>query len=326
MSTDLRTAIRDSLASEMRRDERVVLFGEDIAAAGGVFKATPGLAEEFGPERVFDTPISELALAGAAFGCAVTGMRPVVEIMFGDFMALAMDSLINQSAKYWYMSNEQGAAPLVIRCAVGAGVRFGAVHSQTPVTWLQGVPGIKVVAPAFPDDARGLIEAAIRDENPVVVLEHKRLYSVSGEVGTAPIPIGSARIVRHGSDVTIVSTMRGVHDALAAASRLEAAGVDAEVIDLRSLRPLDVATVTESVTRTTRLVAVEEGPKVGGWASGLMGAVAEAALGEIDDLWALTTPDTPIPYSPGLEDAYLPDADAIARSVLTRLSVGGAAV
>jgi len=155
MSTDLRTAVRDALAAEMRRDERVVLFGEDIAAAGGVFKATPGLAEEFGDERVFDTPISELALAGAAFGSAVTGLRPVVEIMFGDFMALAMDSLVNQSAKYWYMSNEQAPVPLVVRCAVGAGGRFGAIHSQTPATWLQGVSGLKIVAPAFPDDARG---------------------------------------------------------------------------------------------------------------------------------------------------------------------------
>ncbi len=322
MTTDLRTAVRDALAAEMRRDERVVLFGEDVAAAGGVFKATPGLVEEFGDERVFDTPISELALAGAAFGSAVTGLRPVVEIMFGDFMALAMDSLVNQSAKYWYMSNEQASVPLVIRCAVGGGGRFGAIHSQTPGTWLQSVAGLKIVAPAFPDDARGLIEAAVRDPNPVVVLEHKRLYPVTGEVGSEPVPIGSARVVRPGADVTIVSVMRGVHDALAAAEPLAAAGIDAEVIDLRSLRPLDHATVVESVRRTSRLLAVEEGPHLGGWASGLVGAVAELALGDLDDVWTLTTPPTPIPYSPPLEDAYLPDADAIARSVLARLAVG----
>jgi pyruvate/2-oxoglutarate/acetoin dehydrogenase E1 component len=321
MSTDMRTAVRDALAAEMRRDERVVLFGEDIAAAGGVFKATPGLAEEFGDERVFDTPISELALAGAAFGSAVTGLRPVVEIMFGDFMALAMDSLVNQSAKYWYMSNEQASVPLVVRCAVGGGGRFGAIHSQTPATWLQGVSGLKIVAPAFPDDARGLIEAAVRDDNPVIVLEHKRLYPVTGEVGDAPVPIGSARVVRTGTDVTIVSVMRGVHDALAAAETLAAAGVDAEVIDLRSLRPLDHDTVVASVRKTSRMVAVEEGPELGGWASGLVGAVAERALGDLDDVWTLTTPDTPIPYSPPLEDAYLPGAGAIARSVLERLSV-----
>ncbi len=322
MSTDMRTAVRDALAAEMRRDERVVLFGEDIAAAGGVFKATPGLAEEFGDERVFDTPISELALAGAAFGSAVTGLRPVIEIMFGDFMALAMDSLVNQSAKYWYMSNEQAPVPLVVRCAVGGGGRFGAIHSQTPATWLQGVSGLKIVAPAFPDDARGLIEAAVRDDNPVIVLEHKRLYPVTGELGDAPVPIGSARVVRAGTDVTIVSVMRGVHDALAAAETLAASGVDAEVIDLRSLRPLDHDTVVASVSKTSRMVAVEEGPELGGWASGLVGAVAERALGDLDDVWTLTTPDTPIPYSPPLEDAYLPGADAIARSVRERLGVG----
>jgi acetoin:2,6-dichlorophenolindophenol oxidoreductase subunit beta len=321
----LPTSFRDALAEEMRRDERVVLFGEDIAAAGGVFKATPGLAEEFGDERVFDTPISELALAGAAFGSAVTGLRPVIEIMFGDFMALAMDSLVNQAAKYWYMSNEQAPVPLVVRCAVGAGGRFGAIHSQTPATWLQSVAGLKIVAPAFPDDARGLIAAAVRDPNPVVVLEHKRLYPVKGEIGAEPVEIGSARVVRSGADITIVSVMRGVHDALAAADTLAAAGVDAEVIDLRSLRPLDHATVVGSVRKTSRLLAVEEGPELGGWASGLVGAVAARALGDLDDVWTLTTPDTPIPYSPVLEDAFLPDADAIARSVLERLAVAGPA-
>ena len=325
MIADMRTAVRDALAEEMRRDDRVVLFGEDIAAAGGVFKATPGLVEEFGDERVFDTPISELALAGAAFGSAVTGLRPVIEIMFGDFMALAMDSLVNQAAKYWYMSNEQAPVPLVVRCAVGAGGRFGAIHSQTPATWLQSVAGLKIVAPAFPDDARGLIAAAVRDPNPVIVLEHKRLYPVKGEIGAEPVEIGSARVARSGADITIVSVMRGVHDALAAADTLAAAGVDAEVVDLRSLRPLDHATVVGSVRKTSRLLAVEEGPEVGGWASGLVGAVAARALGDLDDVWTLTTPDTPIPYSPVLEDAFLPDADAIARSVLERLAVAGPA-
>jgi acetoin:2,6-dichlorophenolindophenol oxidoreductase subunit beta len=325
VTADLRTAVRDALAAELRRDERVVLFGEDVAAAGGVFRATPGLLEEFGSERVFDTPISEMALAGAAFGSAVCGMRPIVEIMFGDFMALAMDSLVNQAAKYWFVSNEQAPVPLVIRCAVGGGGRFGAMHSQTPATWLQSIAGLKIVAPAFPDDARGLIAAAVRDPNPVVVLEHKRLYPVTGEIGDAPVEIGAARIVRPGSDLTIVSAMRGVHDALAAAETLAASGVDAEVIDLRSLRPLDHATVVESVRRTTRLLAVEEGPHLGGWASGLVGAVAELALGDLDDVWTLTTPPTPIPYSPTLEDAFLPDAGAIAASVLDRLAVGGAA-
>jgi pyruvate/2-oxoglutarate/acetoin dehydrogenase E1 component len=322
VTADLRTAVRDALAAELRRDERVIFFGEDVAAAGGVFRATPGLLEEFGPERVFDTPISEMALAGAAFGSAVCGLRPVVEIMFGDFMALAMDSLVNQAAKYWFVSAEQAPVPLVIRCAVGGGGRFGAMHSQTPATWLQSIAGLKIVAPAFPDDARGLIEAAVRDDNPVVVLEHKRLYPVTGEMSAELVAIGAARIVRPGSDVTIAAAMRGVHDALAAAQTLAAAGVDAEVIDLRSLRPLDHASVVESVQRTSRLLVVEEGPHLGGWASGLVGAVAELALGDLDDVWTLTTPPTPMPYSPTLEDAFLPDAGAIARSVLDRLAVG----
>ncbi len=320
---DFRTAVRDAIVEEMTRDETVLFFGEDVAAPGGVFKVTPGIAELFDERRVFDTPISELALSGAAFGSAVAGLRPVVEIMFGDFMALAMDSLINQSAKFWYVSNEQGSVPLVIRCAVGGGGRFGAMHSQTPAPWLQGVPGLKVVAPAFPGDAKALLKAAIRDPNPVVFLEHKRLYSVKGEVGDGVEPIGQARIVREGSDVTIAAAMTGVHDSLAAAETLAAAGVDAEVIDLRCLRPLDHDTVLRSIGKTGRLLAVEEGPRVGGWAAGLLGVVAERGLGELDDAWLLTTPETPIPYSPTLEDAFLPDADAIARSVLERLGVAG---
>jgi pyruvate/2-oxoglutarate/acetoin dehydrogenase E1 component len=175
MSLEFRAAIAQALAEELEHDERVVFFGEDVAAAGGVFKTTPGLLERFGEERVFDTPISELALSGAAFGAAVTGLRPVIEIMFGDFMALAMDSLVNQSAKYWYLSAEQHAVPLVVRCAVGAGGRFGAIHSQAPGTWLAGIAGLKIVCPAFPHDAKALLKSAIRDDNPVVFLEHKRL-------------------------------------------------------------------------------------------------------------------------------------------------------
>ncbi|HUZ84152.1 MAG TPA: transketolase C-terminal domain-containing protein, partial [Gaiellales bacterium] len=280
-----------------------------------------GLVEEFG-DRVFDTPISELALAGAAFGSAVTGLRPVIEIMFGDFVPLTMDSLINQAAKFWYVSNEQAGVPLVLRCAVGAGGRFGAMHSQSPGTWLHGVPGLKVVAPAFPADAYVLLRAAIRDRNPVIFLEHKRLYPLKGEPGDCgDLPIGRARVVRPGADLTVVSIMKGVHDALAAADVLAAAGVDCEVVDLRGLRPLDAATVAESVSRTGRLLAVEEGTLVGGWAAGLVGIVAEQALGDLDDLWVLATDDTPVPYSPTLEDAYLPGADAIVASVRKRLSV-----
>ena len=319
---EFRDAIRDALAEEIERDPAVVFFGEDVAAAGGVFKATPELHERFGSERVFDTPISELALAGAAFGAAVTGLRPIVEIMFGDFMALPMDSLVNQSAKFWYVSNEQGNVPLVMRSAVGAGGRFGAIHSQTPGTWFQGIPGIKVACPSSPADAKGLLKSAIRDDNPVLFLEHKRLYSVKGPPPEEElVPLGSAGVVREGSDLTIVSVLKGVPDALAAADRLAGEGIDVEVVDLRTLRPLDLETVLRSVEKTNRLLAVEEGPRTGGWASGLLGAVAEEGLHDLDDLWSLTTEETPIPYSPSLEDSFLPDTDAIVDSVKARVGV-----
>jgi acetoin:2,6-dichlorophenolindophenol oxidoreductase subunit beta len=319
---EFRRAIRDAIAEEIERDPAVVFFGEDVAAAGGVFKATPELHERFGPERVFDTPISELALAGAAFGAAATGLRPVIEIMFGDFMGLPMDSLVNQAAKYWYISNEQGSVPLVVRSAVGAGGRFGAMHSQAHGTWFQGVPGLKIACPSSPADAKGLLKASIRDDNPVIFLEHKRLYSVKGpEPEDELVPLGRASVVRPGTDLTLVSIMRGVPDALAAAEPLGGEGVDVEVIDLRSLRPLDLHTVLESVARTNRLLAVEEGPRTGGWAAGLLGAVAEEGLHELDDVWTLTTAETPIPYSPSLEDAFLPDPDAIVASVMQRLGV-----
>ena len=326
MSTlEFRVAIRDALAEELERDPSVVFFGEDVAAAGGVFNATPELLDRFGSERVFDTPISELALAGAAYGAAVTGLRPVFEVMFGDFMGLAMDSLVNQSAKFWYISAEQGTVPLVVRSAVGGGGRFGAIHSQTHGTWYQGVPGLKIVFPSSPAEAKGLLKASIRDDNPVVFLEHKRLYSVKGPPPESEtIPLGKAGTPRHGDDLTIVSIGKGVADVLAAAEELAADGVSAEVVDLRTLRPLDVATVLESVARTNRLLAVEEGPRTGGWATGLLGAVAEQALHDLDDVWIVASDETPIPYSPTLEDAYIPDAEAIVRSVRSRAGVGRA--
>jgi acetoin:2,6-dichlorophenolindophenol oxidoreductase subunit beta len=324
---EFRHAIRDALAEELERDERVVFFGEDVAAPGGVFAVTGGLFERFGPDRVFDTPIAEMALAGAAYGAAVTGLRPVFEVMFGDFMALPMDSLVNQAAKFWYISNEQGTVPLVVRSAVGAGGRFGAIHSQIHATWFQGVPGLKIAFPSSPAEAKGLLKAAIRDDNPVVFLEHKRLYSVKGPPPAGDdvvIPLGEANISRAGSDVTIVSVGKGAADALVAASQLaEEDDIDAEVIDLRTLRPLDVETVLESVARTNRVLAVEEGPRTGGWATGLLGAVAEQGLHDLDDAWILATDETPVPYAPTLEDAFLPDAQKIADAVRERL---GAAV
>jgi pyruvate/2-oxoglutarate/acetoin dehydrogenase E1 component len=324
MSTlEFRTAIRDAIAEELDRDPAVMFFGEDVAVAGGVFKATPGLTDRFGPDRVFDTPISELALAGMAYGAAVTGMRPVFEIMFGDFMALPMDSLVNQAAKFWYISNEQGSVPLVVRSAVGGGGRFGAIHSQTHGTWYQGVPGLKIVFPSSPAEAKGLLKASIRDDNPVVFLEHKRLYSVKGRAPESDevIEIGRAGTPRRGDDLTIVTIGKSVSDALAAADQLATDGVSAEVIDLRSLRPLDVQTVLASVSRTNRLLAVEEGPQTGGWAAGLVGAVAAEGLHDLDDVWIITTDETPIPYSPTLEDAFIPDAETIVESVRARAGV-----
>jgi len=323
---EFRAAIREAIVEEMERDESVVFFGEDIAAEqGGVFAVTPKIQERFGSERVFDTPISELAITGAAFGAAVTGLRPIIEIMFGDFMGLAMDSLVNQSAKYWYLSNQQRSAPLVVRSAVGGGGRFGAIHSQTHATWFQGVPGLKIAFPSSPAEAKGLLKGAIRDDNPVIFLEHKRLYSVKGPApapGEDIVALGRARIARRGSDLTIVSAGKGVSDALDAAEDLARdGGIEAEVIDLRTLRPLDLDAVLESVGRTNRLLAVEEGPATGGWAAGLLGQVAEQGLHDLDDAWLLTTGELPIPYSPTLEDAFIPDAAAIASTVRERAGV-----
>ncbi len=314
-----RTAIRDALDEELAADERVILFGEDIAVAGGVFATTTGLYDKYGPERVFDTPISELALAGAAFGSAVTGLRPVIEIMFGDFLTLAMDSLVNQSTKYWFLTQEQVSVPLVIRSVVGAGGRFGAIHSQMPVSWFMGVPGLKIVCPSTPADAKALLKAAIRDDNPVLFFEHKRLYTLEGEVDGAQGRLGEAAVIREGTDITLVTAMKSVHDSLEAADVLEQDRLSVEVIDLRTLRPFDVDTVLASVRKTNRIVVVEEGPLTGGWAGEVLASVAEQALGYLDDAWRIATPDTPIPYSPPLEDVFLPGPDRIAAEIRRRL-------
>jgi acetoin:2,6-dichlorophenolindophenol oxidoreductase subunit beta len=321
MTLDFRTAIREALDEELERDERVIFFGEDVAKPGGVFAATGGLYERHGEDRVFDTPISELAITGAAFGSAVCGLRPVIEIMFGDFLTLSMDSLVNQSAKYWYLSNEQASVPLVVRSAVGGGGNFGAIHSQSPISWFHNVPGLKLVAPSGPSDAKALLKAAIRDDNPVLFFEHKRLYGIKEQAsGEEVATIGEARVLREGSDVTLVSAMRGVRDCLAAAELLDGDGISVEVIDLRTIRPLDGATVLASLRKTNRLAVVEEGPVTGGWAGEVVAVAVEEALGEVDDLWRIATADAPIPYSPTLEDAFFPDADAIAASVRGRLN------
>jgi len=316
---DFRSALREALDEALAADDRVVFFGEDVAVAGGVFAVTPGLYDKYGAERVFDTPISELALAGAAFGSAVNGLRPVVEIMFGDFLPLVMDSVVNQMSKYWFLTRGEVSVPVVIRSVVGAGGRFGAIHSQMPAAWFTGVPGIKIVAPSTPADAKALLRAAIDDDNPVLFFEHKRLYALQGEVNGATARIGEASVVREGADVTLVSAMRGVHECLEAAETLAGSGIEADVIDLRTLRPLDAATVVASVAKTNRLVVVEEGPLTGGWAGEVMALATEHALGDLDDAWRITTPDSPVPYSPPLEDAHLPLAARIASDVARRL-------
>jgi acetoin:2,6-dichlorophenolindophenol oxidoreductase subunit beta len=320
---EFREAIRMALDEELTRDERVIFFGEDVAAPGGVFAVTPGLQDKHGAERVFDTPISELAITGAGFGAAVNGLRPVIEIMFGDFLGLSMDSLLNQAAKYWYLSNETTSVPMVVRSTVGAGGNFGAIHSQSPVGWFNNIPGLKIVAPSTPADARALLVASIRDDNPVLFLEHKRLYGVKGTVaddGGEPAELGRAAVVHEGGDVTLVSAMKGVSACLEAAALLAEEGVGAEVIDVRTIRPLDQETILASLAKTNRLVAVDEAPRTGGWGAEVLSLAAENELESIDDAWRIAAVDTPIPYSPPLESAFLPSGESIAESVRTRLA------
>jgi acetoin:2,6-dichlorophenolindophenol oxidoreductase subunit beta len=314
----VRDALHAALVDEMTADGSVLVLGEDVGEAGGVFQVTRGLQERFGRDRVIDTPISEMALAGAGFGAAITGSRPVVEIMFADFLALSMDSLINQAAKYAFVSGGQGRVPMVVRTAVGGGARMGAMHSQIPASWLLGVPGLRVVAPSDPASAYGLLRAAIRDDDPVVFMEHKMLYSGKGPPWDhEPLALDRASILREAEDLTIITAMRTTLDALEAARRLSVDhGIEAAVIDLRSLRPIDVATLATSVSATGRALVVEEGPRTGGWAAEVVAALTEACWGDLDDLWRLTSPDVPTPFSGPLEDAYLPRADAIVRSVL----------
>jgi len=317
-SIDLRRAVWEALDEELASDERVVFFGEDVAIPGGVFQVTAGLRDRHGAARVFDTPISELAMAATAFGAAAAGLRPVIEVMFADFLPLVMDSLLNQSTKFRFFSNGAGSAPLVVRSTVGGGGRFGAIHSQIPTPWFQAVPGLKIVAPATANDAKALLRAAIRDDDPVLFLEHKRLYSVKEKRADTSVAIGRARTVRAGSDLTIVASMKGVHDALVAADTLARDGVDVEVLDLRTLRPLDVPAIVASVERTGRLLVLDEGPRTGGTAAEVLSVALEQALGMLDDAWALTAPNVPVPYSPPLEDDHLPGVDAIVAAVRER--------
>lgn len=318
-----RQAVAAAIAQEMERDPSVVLIGEDIGAAGGVFKLTEGLFERFGPDRVRDTPISEQAIVGAAMGAAMTGLRPIAELMFSDFFAVTWDMVVNQIAKSRYMTDGQVSIPLVLRTANGAGLRFGAQHSQSIENWVMAIPGLKVVAPSNPADMKGLLAAAIRDDDPVVVCEHKALFAGKGEVpdGEHVVPLGKAAIVRDGVDATIVALAAMVPRAVEAAQRLDAEhGIDAEVIDLRTLIPLDAQAILRSVHKTSRLFTVEENPRVGGWGAEIVALVADEAFYSLDaPLVRITTPHIPLPSASNLEDLAIPSVERIVATIKRRL-------
>ena len=318
-----RGAIAAGIAQEMERDPAVVMLGEDIGAAGGVFKLTEGLLDTFGPERIRDTPISEQAIVGAAMGAAMTGLRPIAELMFSDFFAVSWDMVANQIAKTRYMTDGQVTLPLVLRTANGAGLRFGAQHSQSIENWAMAIPGLKVVAPANPADMKGLMAAAIRDDDPVIVCEHKALFAEKGDVpeGEHVVPLGQASVLREGSDVTLVALAAMVPRALDAAERLATDhGVDAEVIDLRSLIPLDAQAILRSVAKTSRLFTIEENPRVGGWGAEIVSLVADEGFYSLDaPLVRITTPHIPLPSAAALEDLAIPSVDRIVETVTRRL-------
>ena len=314
-----REAVSEGIAQEMRRDPNVVFLGEDVAAAGGVFKTTTGLLDEFGPDRVKDTPISEQAIIGAAMGASMTGLRPIAEIMFSDFFAVCWDLVANQIAKTRYMTDGQCTFPLVLRSANGGGSRFGAQHSQSVENWAMAVPGLKVVAPSSAADVKGLLAASVRDPDPVMFFEQKSLYATKGEVpeGEHVEPLGVASIVRPGTDVTIAALAAMVPRALRAAETLaEEHGVSAEVVDVRCLVPLDTKTILDSVSRTGRLVTVEENPRLCGWGAEVASIVAEELFWDLDGpIVRVTTPHIPLPSADALEDAVMPSPEQIVDNV-----------
>jgi len=313
-----REAVSRAIAQEMEHDPTVYFIGEDVAAAGGVFKTTEGLLDRFGPDRVRDTPISEQAIIGAAMGAAMNGLRPIAELMFSDFFAVCWDMVANQIAKTRYMTNGQVALPLVIRTANGGGVRFGAQHSQSVESWMMAIPGLKVVVPSTPVDMIGLFAAAVRDPDPVIVVEPKVLYSSKGDVPDGEIvdELGTARVLRSGDAVTICALGAMVPKALAAAERLDGEGVSAEVIDIRSLVPLDVIAILDSVGKTSRLVTVEENPRLCGWGAEISSIVAEEGFFSLDGpIVRVTTPHLPLPSADVLEDAAIPSVDRIVEGV-----------
>jgi acetoin:2,6-dichlorophenolindophenol oxidoreductase subunit beta len=317
--TSYRHAITRALADALAADPDVFVLGEDVGAAGGVFKTTDGLFAEFGPERVLDTPISETAIVGAAIGAALRGLRPVAEIMFADFAGVCYDQIANQLAKYRYMTGGQANVPVTIRLANGGGLGFAAQHSQPVENWFLNTPGIKIAVPATPRDAYGLLRAAIADPDPVLVFEHKALFERKGEMPDtepAPVPLGTADIARAGRDITVVATQLMRWRALEAAEILAADGIEAEVIDPRTLVPFDETTVFASVARTSRLVCVQDSPASGSWGASLIARVAENCFEKLDAPPTLICAvKTPIPYAATLESAWLPSADRIVSEV-----------
>ncbi|MFJ3617208.1 alpha-ketoacid dehydrogenase subunit beta [Streptomyces iakyrus] len=313
-----RDAVAEGIAREMRRDASVVCLGEDIAAAGGVFKTTTGLLEEFGPGRVWDTPISEQAIVGAAMGAAMTGMRPVAEIMFSDFLACCWDYLANEIPKVRYMTGGQVTVPLVVRTANGGGLGFGAQHSQATENWALTVPGLKIAAPATPADVIGMLAAAIRSEDPVVFFEHKGLLATKGPPPPPGhvVELGRAAVVREGTDVTLVALASTVPLALKAAGVLAGEGVEAEVVDLRCLVPLDAATVLASLGKTSRLVTVEENPYQGGWGGTVVSVVADEGFALLDaPVRRVAGECVPLPFADALEEQVVPTVDKVVTEV-----------
>jgi acetoin:2,6-dichlorophenolindophenol oxidoreductase subunit beta len=324
MTVTIRQALNRALADALAADDDVFLIGEDIAANGGVFKITDGLLDRFGAKRIYDTPISEQAIVGCAIGAGMSGLRPVAEIMFADFAAVCFDQLVNQMAKMRYMSGGQVTLPVTIRFANGAGGAFGAQHSQTGENWFLNVPGLKLVAPSNPADAYGLLRAAIDDPNPVLFFEHKNMYNDKGELSDDPQPveIGRAAVVRPGDGATVVATQAMVRQALDAAERLAERGVSLEVIDLRTIAPLDTETVGASVDKTNHLVVVQESPVGGSWGSTLVSDVVRDRFESLDAAPAIVATDsTPVPFGEAMERAWLPDADAIVSAVEGMLKV-----
>jgi len=315
-----REAVAAGIAQEMRRDDSVVFLGEDVAAPGGVFKTTEGLQAEFGELRVRDTPIAEQAILGATMGAAMTGLKPIAEIMFSDFFAVCWDIVVNQIAKTRFMTNGQCSFPLVIRSANGGGARFGAQHSQSVENWAMAVPGLKVVAPSSPADVKGLLAAAIQDPDPVLFFEQKSLYGTKGDVpeGDHVDQLGTAKVLREGSDVTIIALAAMVRRAMKAADTLQNDhGISAEVIDVRSLVPLDTTTIFESVSKTSRLVTVEENPRLCGWGAEISSLVAEELFWDLEGpIVRVTTPHIPLPSADALEDAVLPSAEKVVDAVV----------